>query len=588
MLDDTGAVHIPLEPAHGTTLLIDEPPPAYENPKIDFSSGWKDRVFAILFYIHVIGVIIVGLVLGLPALIASIKENSWNQLKANLSNQIKANSSNQVTEKSFDINVKIFLFALGTAAGLGILVSFLTFFLLQQCAGRIIKASFIITVVIEVLLIVALAFVFWPLCFIPGMFLFFTLIYISCIRKRIPFAEAHLGAGCAVLRSHPSLLLIAFIMLIVELLWFVLWFLMVLGIQRASNNTILIFNTNTTTNVNNGTKFNMINTKSTPIYTVPPMTTRMQKFTDTARYSMDKNSKSINSTKKRINDEIQWFNATDDSTSSKQGQSHRIVSYIILFLVLLSWYWGATTFGNITNFVTACAVGHWWFTGEGSRQYTIGASVRRAFTTNFGTICLGSLLEAIIKALRSCVGKDRRKNIIATIADCILQLLEKLIGYLNEWAFIYSALTGQTFVQAGRSFIELFKKRGWTAIINDVLVGTTMMIVNIAIGLTSSIAGGLLIYFFMSDSPEKIITIIIASIISFIISVLMSAVMASILSSCVRTIFVCFALNPAALGATHPDHLQALTNAWNKFYPQEFATSGYAQHLPKPTMSKDL
>ncbi|CAF2742352.1 unnamed protein product [Rotaria sp. Silwood2] len=373
MLDDTGAAHFPLEHTHGTMLLMDEPPPAYEDPKIDFSSGWKDRIFAIIFYIHVIGVIIVGLVLGLPAFIASIKENSWNQL------------------------------------------------------------------------------------------------------KRIPFAEAHLGAGCAVLRSHPSLLLIAFIMLIVELLWFFVWCLMVLA-----------------------------------------------------------------------------------------------------------------TFGNISHFVTACAVGHWWFTGEGSRQYTIGTSVRRAFTTNFGTICLGSLLEAIIKALRACISKDGRKNIIAAIADCILQILEKLIGYLNEWAFIYAALTGQTFVEAGRSFIELFKKRGWTAIINDVLVGSTMMIVNIAIGLTSAIVGGLLIYFFMSDSPEKIIAIIMASIVSFIISLFMSALMASVLSSCVRTVFVCFALNPAALGATHPDHLQALTNAWHKFYPQEFAVSGYTQHLPKPTMTKDL
>ncbi|CAF4609183.1 unnamed protein product, partial [Rotaria sp. Silwood2] len=81
MLDDTGAAHFPLEHAHGTMLLMDEPPPAYEDPKIDFNSGWKDRIFAIIFYIHVIGVIIVGLVLGLPAFIASIKENSWNQLK---------------------------------------------------------------------------------------------------------------------------------------------------------------------------------------------------------------------------------------------------------------------------------------------------------------------------------------------------------------------------------------------------------------------------------------------------------------------------------------------------------------------------
>ncbi|CAF4076802.1 unnamed protein product, partial [Adineta steineri] len=42
----------------------------------------------------------------------------------------------------------------------------------------------------------------------------------------------------------------------------------------------------------------------------------------------------------------------------------------------------------------------------------------------------------------------------------------------------------------------------------------------------------------------------------------------------------CFALNPAALGATHPEHLQRLTKAWSKFYPTEFTASGYVDQLP--------
>ncbi|CAF5165116.1 unnamed protein product, partial [Rotaria magnacalcarata] len=120
-------------------------------------------------------------------------------------------------------------------------------------------------------------------------------------------------------------------------------------------------------------------------------------------------------------------------------------------------------------------------------------SIKRAFTTNIGTICFGSLFQAIIKALRFFTD-GRKKSIIACIIDCILQIIEKLIGYLNDWAFTFAALTGEGFVQASRSFITLFKQRGWTAIINDSIVGTTLMFINLGIGIISAAAGGSIIY----------------------------------------------------------------------------------------------
>ncbi|CAF3596895.1 unnamed protein product [Rotaria sordida] len=84
--------------------------------------------------------------------------------------------------------------------------------------------------------------------------------------------------------------------------------------------------------------------------------------------------------------------------------------------------------------------------------------------------------------------------------------IERLVGYLNEWAFIYSAITSQTYVEASRTFIELFKKRGWTLIINDTLIGTTMLLLNIVVGLASAAAGGVIVYFVAPNRSEEIIT----------------------------------------------------------------------------------
>ncbi|CAF3447770.1 unnamed protein product [Rotaria socialis] len=488
MLSDSVAISVPLRSDDETKTNINNDPPAYENPQLDFSGEWKDRGFAIAFWIHTIAVILVGLILGIPTVISHMKDIS-----------------------SYKWDIEPLVYSLGGAAVVSGIVSFLSLFALQLCAGQLIKCSFLILIIMQILMGMALFFVFPPLCFLPGAFILFTLIYISCVRNRIAFAEAHLQAGCASLRSHSSLILVALVMLIVEFLWLVFWCLMFAGVIR-----------------------------------------------------------------------VVLINLEPNPTSNLGIVLYFLIGKLILFLLLLSCYWGAITFGNIIHFITACTVGDWWFTSDGSGHYGMSNSIKRAFTTNLGTICFGSLFEAIIKTLRFLIGDGHRKNCLTCIIDCVLRMIEKLIGYLNEWAFTFAALTGQGYVQASRSFIELFKKRGWTAVINNSIVATTLMIINLGIGLISAVVGGTIIYNMIAEASENIGLVMVIAFISFIIGILMSSIITTLLKSCVRTVFVCFALNPAALGATHPDHLQKLTKVWHKFYPQEFASSGYANEFKEP------
>jgi hypothetical protein len=569
-LGENVAVNIPLRSPNEDETKMDENPPPYEHPRVDFNSGWKDRGFAIAFWIHAAIVIILALVLGVPTIISYI----------NLINQFSEKALKDNNQTLFNIEIKPIIFGLSSASAIAGLFSFVIFFLLQQCASQFIKCSFMIIIMMQVLAGVCLFFVFWPLCFIPGIFLSIILICFCCIQKRISFAEAHLKAGCAALRSHPSLILIAIIMLIIEFLWFIFWFLMVLGIHRVASDSTSILQINTNETMSNTTAFNVTNKKPMWIRTTPSFNDEKIKKSNSTTYSMREKQKRNNKTIYEIDEQMKNFTEKDNSTS--QDKWFKNYGYnIVGFILLLSWYWGAITFGNLGHFITACMVGQWWFNDEDSQQYSMRKSIKRAFTTSFGTICFGSFFEALIKTLRHTVeDKNRRnKSILACIIGCILQLIEKVIGYLNEWAFIFAALTGQGFIQASKSFIELFRKRGWTAIINDAVIGTTLALINFGIAVMSAVAGGLTIYFIIEKPLEQIVVIIIVIFVSFIIGLLMSSVITTILISCVRTVFVCFALNPAALGATHPDHLQDLTKVWHKFYPQEFSNSGYANQF---------
>ena len=569
---ETAAVNIPLQYPNEDEIKMDENPPPYQNPRVDFSSGWKDRGFAIAFWIHAAIVIILALVLGVPRIKSHI--NSASEVSQN------AIKGSNVTLLD-DIGMKPIVLGLSSASAVAGLSSCFIFLLLQQCASQFIKCSFFIIIMIQVTAIVGLSFVFWPLCFIPGVFLSIILICVCCIRKRIPFAEAHLKAGCAALRSHPSLILIAIVMLIIEFLWFVFWFLMVLGIHHAAADSTSNIQINTNETLSNTNVFYTTNTKPMWIMTTPSFNDDRIKKSNSTTYSMRKKQERTNKTINEIDQEMKNFNTKDNSTSQDtwyKSYGHSIVG----FLLLLSWYWGAITFGNLAHFITACMVGQWWFEGEENQQYSMRTSIKRAFTTSFGTICFGSFFEALIKALRRSVEDNNRGNrsIVSCIIGCILRIIERAIGYLNEWAFIFAALTGQGFVQASKSFIELFKQRGWTAVINDAVIGTTLAFLNFSIAVMSATVGGLIVYFTTNKPIEKLVFIIIlVVIVGFIIGLLMSSIITTILTSCVRTVFVCFALNPAALGATHPDHLQSLTKVWHKYYPQEFSNSGYSNQF---------
>ena len=92
---------------------------------------------------------------------------------------------------------------------------------------------------------------------------------------------------------------------------------------------------------------------------------------------------------------------------------------------------------------------------------------------------------------------------------------------------------------------------------------------------------GLIFYYFSFNSSETLIYgIYFASWFSFLIAVILNSFVTMILSSYVRAIFIYFALNPTALGATHPDELKQLTNVWQQVYPQEYTNSNYDEYLP--------
>ena len=61
----------------------------------------------------------------------------------------------------------------------------------------------------------------------------------------------------------------------------------------------------------------------------------------------------------------------------------------------------------------------------------------RSITTSFGSICFGSLIVAILQALKEIVHNLRESDdsMLACCAECLIGWIESLVEYFNKWAF---------------------------------------------------------------------------------------------------------------------------------------------------------
>ena len=253
------------------------------------------------------------------------------------------------------------------------------------------------------------------------------------------------------------------------------------------------------------------------------------------------------------------------------------INYGYLFLLLLSYFFTHQVIQNTTHVTVSGTVGSWWFAPEDATSCCSSGmvgSLVRALTTSFGSICFGSLLVALLQALKALANAARGNDdcqIFACIAECILGCLQSILEYFNKWAFVYVGLYGYSYIEAGKNVFTLFKNRGWEAIIADDLVSNVFFFISLVVGLIcagigyafneNSLDGS----FANSPNPESINAA--CAFIGFIVGLVLSSILMSTIASAVNAVIVCFAEGPAEFEANHPELSRKMRETWLEFYP---------------------
>jgi len=393
-------------------------------------------------------------------------------------------------------------------AGFAAVLSAIMLQILMCIPGILIKVALLFNVALAGL---AAAAGFLTGNFILGIIgsIFFALMvcYARFVWNRIPFATANLKTGCAAIRANCSVVFLSYIFTALACGWSILWSLAVAGIQ----DTLI--------------------------------------------------------------DCVEQPSANGDGSTVTVCTNP---NYGIFFLLFISFFFTHQVLQNCVHTCVAGVVGSWWFTPESSGfcSSAVFGSFLRTMTTSFGSVCFGSLLVAIIQALRQIAEQARQNDdvgqLLACCIDCILSCLQSIIEYFNKWAFVYVGVYGYGYCEAGKSVIQLFKDRGWEAVIADDLVGMVLFFLSLIVGLVTAGLGVLLVKtttLWDDFAPGEDAAMIFAGIIGLIIGLVICSILMSTIASSVNTAIVLFADAPAEFEKNYPELSSEMREAYMTAHP---------------------
>ncbi|OQR94929.1 hypothetical protein ACHHYP_00801 [Achlya hypogyna] len=354
----------------------------------------------------------------------------------------------------------------------------------------------------------------------PFFFLFLGCInicYIYAVQNRIGFASANLKIACSALNEHISIFGVALLLLVLQVVWVAVWGLSTIGVY-------------------------------------------------------------------------QMFRTSDPNCAAEEARGQPCGGSgfgVTMFFLLVSVFWGQQVVQNVLTTTTAGTVASWWY--HATPQSGVGGALYRSMTSSFGSICFGSLIVAVLSAMRTVVTTIKNQAIqddnaalacVACLAECVLNCIESIMEYFNQWAYTYVGIYGFDFRTSGKAVMDLFNNRGWTAVINDDLASSALTIGALGVGLLSCCLGLLVAQFApinwtsqLGSNVNQTTIFVVFGTIGFIAGFSMAMILANLVITALHTIFVCFAEDPMSFQRAHPEHYNELVMAWRHFQPDALVTA---------------
>lgn len=220
-----------------------------------------------------------------------------------------------------------------------------------------------------------------------------------------PFsASMNLKCSATAVLKYPSILFLAGLLTFVQVGWSLMWQLAAFGVAISKGAEVVVIE---------GTSFFLSECRDVPATAAAGATASCVCARSTTQGLLELTTAGV---------------CTDLSVFTTT------ISPIILFLLFISLFWGSLVVKNVVFCSASGMVADWWYNGENTG--VVGKSFSRSMTTSFGSICFGSLILAVLRAMRQMLNQGRRQgqqqNACTCIVQCLMAIIERLMQIFNR------------------------------------------------------------------------------------------------------------------------------------------------------------
>lgn len=254
------------------------------------------------------------------------------------------------------------------------------------------------------------------------------------------------------------------------------------------------------------------------------------------------------------------FSNTGVTISVRSFQYDTQTEYMAWYLIFC-FFWTIEFIEAVGLIVIARAVASWYFTRDKSSigTGTVVHSMKQVMTYHLGTAAFGSLVIAILQAIRAVITYIQKKlddstegteaNKIVKCIGCMFQccccILDRYIRFVNKHAYIQTAIFSSSFCRSARDGFFLVLRNagriGAISLVSDVVIVIGKIFI-------ATLTGGLAYYFMDSYIDDKLISLLGPTILIIIIAYFVASMFFNIFGMACETILHCFVADEEMFG----------------------------------------
>lgn len=157
-----------------------------------------------------------------------------------------------------------------------------------------------------------------------------------------------------------------------------------------------------------------------------------------------------------------------------------------LAVCAFTFLWTSLLFTELRGFVVAGTIGHWYYHSTDASpplKYPSLTACSLAFGKSFGSMCLGSLILAIIQVILFIIRAAREANrdsdnvgvkIVLCLLECCIQCIYEIVRIFTSFVTIVTSISGQSFVQSAKTVSAVCRRNGFEIVVVDSLASAVL------------------------------------------------------------------------------------------------------------------